>query len=226
MLKAILFDSYGTLIDTGDGSIQASKRILEKNGLSIDPNEFYHKWKSYHRKHIDLLDTFIMEEKIFLLDLLKLYEEYQIDSNAQEDVKIMLSTLGIRKAFPETIEVISKLREKYKVYIGSTSDEEPLLSDIKRNGIVVDGVFTSESLEIYKPKKEFFNKILEAIGMQYYEVLYVGDSPIDDILGPASVKIKSVWINRKNRQLDVTRYKPNYVITDLYQLLDICNSTF
>lgn len=226
MLKAIIFDSYGTLINTGDGSVNASKKILECNGCDIDAKEFYAKWKSYHRKHIDSLTSFAKEEELFLMDLKKLYEEYGIKGNVEEDVKIMLSTLGIRKVFPDTLDVINELRTKFKVYIGSTSDEQPLISDIKKNGIVVDGVYSSESLGVYKPKKEFFSKILATIGMSNDEVLYVGDSLTDDILGPTSAGIKSVWINRKNQQLDTSKYSPQYVIINLYQLLEVLKTDF
>ena len=42
MIKAIVFDAYGTLISTGNGSVEASERILANNNRgNIDPKEFY-----------------------------------------------------------------------------------------------------------------------------------------------------------------------------------------
>lgn len=53
---------------------------------------------------------------------------------------------------------------RYKLYIGSNTDTEPLVLNLKRNNIVVDEYFTSEALRTYKPQKKFFAKILEQIG--------------------------------------------------------------
>ena len=221
MVKGIILDAYGTLIDTGDGSIKAVKEILGKNNKDIDARTFYQRWKYYHKKHIDSLETFIKEEDIFLMDLTALYREYAIAGNPEIDVKIMLNTLGKRIAYPETNPVLDALRPEYQLFIGSTSDHTPLLNDIQRNGIRVNKVFTSEYLKVYKPQKEFYQLILDEIKMQPDEVVFVGDSLADDVSGPASLEIKTIWINRKNLEYDPMEFRPLYQIPTLSQLLDI-----
>ena len=221
MIKGIIFDSYGTLINTGGGSIQAVQRILEKNKKDVDAKIFYKKWKYYHKKHIDSLKYFAVEEDIFLMDLILLYKEYEINGNPENDVKIMLDTLGKRNSFPETNVVLNALRPNYQLFIGSNSDDIPLRTDIERNGIEVNKVFTSESLKVYKPKKEFYLFILDEIKMRNDEVLFVGDSLIDDVSGPAALGIKTIWLNYNNLTYDQNDYKPLYEINNLNQLLEI-----
>jgi len=49
MIKAIIFDAFGTLISTGSGSLDATKQLLRiKNYPDIDAKAFYSKWKAYH----------------------------------------------------------------------------------------------------------------------------------------------------------------------------------
>jgi len=220
LIKAIIFDAYGTLIDTGDGSIEATKLILNKNGyFDLDPKEFYSKWKWYHRQHIDSITTFINEAEIFLMDLKALYSEYNILGKPEEDVKIMLATLGVRVAFPETVPTINILRQKYQVVVGSTSDHETLLLDLKRNGIVVNGCFSSELLREYKPNNQFYERLLDRLNCKAHEVIFVGDSLVDDVQGPSSVGIKAIWVNRKKQVAE--KIKPYYVVSNLSELLDI-----
>ena len=221
MVKAIIFDAYGTLIDTGGGSIQAANEILSKNKSEIDVKLFYQRWKYYHKKHIDSLKYFIKEEDIFLMDLTALYQEYEIAGNPENDVKTMLNTLGKRIAYPETNFVLDALRPKCKLFIGSTSDHAPLMNDIKRNGIQVNKVFTSEYLKVYKPEKEFYQLILDEIRMQPDDVLFVGDSLEDDVSGPGALGIQTVWVNRKNLKYDAAQIRPTYEIYTLSQLPEI-----
>lgn len=218
LIKSVVFDAYGTLIDTGDGSVRATATILRKNGVDLDPVKVYTRWKQLNKLHIESLETFIKDEDIILLSLKQLYTEYGIDGNPEQDVKLMLATLGIRRLFSETLEVINTLRKQYPLYIASTTDEEPLVSDMKRNSLVVDGYFTSESLQVYKPRKEFFTQVLANIRLTPEDIIYVGDSLRDDIYGAGQLSIRTVWINRKNLPLSKDDAVPDYHIHNLSEL--------
>ena len=45
MLKAVIFDVFGTLISTGTGSVDAARAILQKRGSALDPAAFYDAWR-------------------------------------------------------------------------------------------------------------------------------------------------------------------------------------
>ena len=213
MIKAVVFDVYGTLISTGTGSVDAAQKILDRHGADVSAKAFYADWKKYHRKHMDGLSCFVPEERIFLWDLEKLYEQYGLQGNAAEDVRIMLDTLGNRTAFPESKGVVEQLKRSFKVCIGSTTDTEPLMRDLARSNITVDHVFTSEGLQVYKPQKAFYEKILSALFLRPEEVLFMGDSLTDDVYGPRQVGMKTCWVNRKGQPAAVP--PPDHEVSDL-----------
>lgn len=224
MLKAIIFDAYGTLISTGTGSVDAARAILHKNGREdIEAKAFYARWKQLHRAHMDA-PGFITEEEIFRLDLRALFTEYGIEGDADRDVGIMLNTLGRRAAFPETKAVLDALCGQTTVCIGSTTDTAPLLQDMERNGLCVHRVFTSESLLAYKPAPVFYEKILSELRLQPEETLFVGDSLKDDVLGPQSVGMRACWVNRKHA--DPGGAQPDHIVADLNGLLSITDMLF
>ncbi len=220
-IKTILFDAYGTLINTSNGSVTAAQAILSKNNVSLDAASFYARWKVLHKEHINKLTSFLSEEEIFLKDLERLYEEFCIEGKAIDDVGIMLRTLGIRTAFPETNEVLNGLKTHYSIYIASTSDHAPLMNDVQTNGLKLDGVFSSELLKVYKPQKSFYLRILEELRCDPSEALFVGDSLDDDVWGPQSVGMKTVWINRKGQRVPEEQSAPDYIIQNLNELFDV-----
>lgn len=219
MIKYIFFDAYGTLISTGTGSVDAARKILSDKDCEATAEEFYKKWKELHRSHIDNLKSFCNEKSIFELDLKELYDIYNIDGDYIQDVSYMLETLGNRKAFDETRNVVNELSKSFILCVASTTDSEPLFSDLKNNDINIENVFTSESMQVYKPKSEFYLKILKALDADPDEVLFVGDSLIDDVIGPQNVGLKTCWINRKNA--DLGNVNPNYVVNSLTELLSL-----
>lgn len=219
MIKAVVFDAYGTLISTGTGSVEAAQKILDLHGSSISAKTFYADWKQYHREHMDHLTQFVTEETIFRWDLEKLYVQYDLPGKAAEDVGIMLNTLGNRMAFPESKEVVERLKRSVTVCIGSTTDTEPLMRDLARSGVTVDRVFTSEGLRVYKPQKAFYEKILAVLSLHPEEVLFVGDSLTDDVYGPRQVGMKICWVNRKGQPSPIP--PPDYEVADLRGVLEL-----
>ena len=215
-MKLIIFDVYGTLISTGTGSLDAVKKILALQDKDIKPEEFYKEWKKQHRINMDNANTtlFVNEETIFKIDLEQLYLKYDICRDFNSDVNIMLDTLGQRNCFSETLASIENLRKRYKVVIGSTTDNAPLYKDLERNRLVVDEVYTSEIIRKYKPDPEFYHYILRKENCGKEDAIFVGDSYVDDICGPGRVGITSILIDRKhNFCCERKEFKP-WMITD------------
>lgn len=217
MPKAILFDVYGTLISTGSGSVDAAKRILEKNNSDIDPNEFYSHWKQLHKRNMRA-GTFISEREIFGMDLRELYEYYHVSGDYMCDVKIMLDSLYNRNAFAETKSVLEKLADKYALIIASNTDTEPLMQNFEYNNLHFDKVFTSELLKCYKPDEQFYRRILDEIACSADEAVFVGDSGEEDVIAPKKVGMTTVWVDRKNKG---DNFGQDYTVGNLSELLDI-----
>ncbi|MDE5604488.1 MAG: HAD family hydrolase, partial [Eubacterium sp.] len=202
MMKTLfIFDVYGTIISTGNGSINAAKSILSLQDKAINADLFYAEWKKLHRENMNAsnADTFLSEEKIFENDLKLLYKEYNIKRDYLKDVNIMLSSLIGRKCFEDTNNTINELRKNYKVVLGSTTDTEPLMENLRLNNLSVDAVYTSEIIEKYKPDIDFYKYILECENCSAESAVFIGDSLIDDIFGPQQLGMKTVLIDRNNK---------------------------
>ena len=70
MKKAIIFDVYGTLISTGNGSVTAAGEILKKINVDMDAKVFYKKWKEFHKQQMNEMTEFVTEEVVFIGDSL------------------------------------------------------------------------------------------------------------------------------------------------------------
>lgn len=223
MKKLLIFDAYGTLLSTGTGSLEATKKILALQEKEIDATSFYKDWKKYHRKHLDEANEsqFITEKVIFAKDLKALYEQYQIQRPYEIDVEIMLESLTGRVVFSEVVEAIKILREKYRVVIGSTTDTEPLLVNLKNNGLEVDAVYTSEMIQKYKPDPMFYQYILQAEGYKAEDAVFIGNSLVDDVEGPQSVGITTVLVDRDSKFLQTKDVVPDYEIKNINEITEL-----
>jgi len=219
MITAVIFDAFSTLFKVEKGS--SAKTIIcniRSEGAEVDQTQFMDEWKSFYKKYTAADSEFKTERDIFISRIRMFYDRYGIKRKAEADTDSMLAAAFERKAFDEVREVIAELRKKYKVFIGSNTDNDALDAVMKKNKVSVDKVYTSENLRCYKPNPEFFRKILEENGLKPDNVLFVGDSISDDILGPKALGIKTVLIDREGIGIGAGQ---DHTIGNLCELLKI-----
>lgn len=220
MIKHVIFDCFGTLIDTGAGSLDATGQILRNVGGKQDVREFYKKWKQI-KKGMMLKGPFQTEKKLFELSLAQVFEFYGIHADSSKEVEPMIRTLfGDRRVFADVEAALNVLDETGVEYaIGSTTDTDSLMYFLELNHLKFDKIFTSEDMETYKPDPRFYKTILERTGWKAKDCLFVGDSLTDDVIGPKSVGMRAVLLDRKGEYQGTDKeVQPDFVISSLSEL--------
>ena len=217
-MRAIIFDAFGTLFKvTSGGSAKTIMKNITDCGIVLDEKAFLEEWKSYYKKHTSDDYNFMTERDIFISRIQMFYDRYHIKRNAENDADSLLATAFAREAYPETKDVLHDLMENYLVFIGSNTDNDVLECVMQNNNVTVHKVYTSENLKCYKPSGHFFTQILDDSALLANEVLFVGDSVTDDIMGPKAIGIKTVWIDRDGVGGD---FGQDYTITNLNELIN------
>ena len=217
-MRAIIFDAFGTLFKvTSGGSAKTIMKNITDCGIVLDEKAFLEEWKSYYKKHTSDDYNFMTERDIFISRIQMFYDRYHVKRNAENDADSLLATAFAREAYPETKDILHDLMENYLVFIGSNTDNDVLECVMQNNNVTVHKVYTSENLKCYKPSGHFFTQILDDSALSANEVLFVGDSVTDDIMGPKAIGIKTVWIDRDGVGGD---FGQDYTITNLNELIN------
>lgn len=122
--------------------------------------------------------------------------------------------------FEGTHEVLSVLKEKYKLHIITNGFLESQEMKMGRTNIrqYFDEIFVSEVIGLYKPDIALFQHALGVANTTAKESLMIGDSLEADILGAKSAGIDQVYFNPNNDKHD---FEITYEINTLYELLNI-----
>jgi 2-haloalkanoic acid dehalogenase type II len=237
-LKAVFFDAYGTLFHYEPEKLnEVFRDIVDKFRISVNPNDLITVWRKHEQIFRDTRtryengrwkssDEFFSYKEAWKKCFELTYNEFGVDNiSANLSVEMILEDLKKRAIYREVPEVLKQVRSKFPIGIISNADTDFLLDSIKNNSLAFDLIMTSEGVESYKPHPYIFEKALEYFGADPDEVLYVGDSPLEDIIGPQKLGIPSVWVNRKGLDWSLGKENQPYAeITDLLQLLDVINS--
>jgi len=223
VIKAVLFDGYGTLFSGGmDKLYQVCQRICDDHQLELDGKGFLEAWDEFFFLLIRG-ESFVTFRKAHTQSLIKVFEKLGIISEPGTYVEQIFELLGQVTLYEDVVPVLSALNE-FPHGVVSNADSDHLHNALSRNGLSFDLVVSSEDAEAYKPNPAIFDKALEALGVEPGEVLYVGDSQEDDLVATHRGGIRMAWLNREGEALKEGIPKPEFEIVSLGEVLNILNA--
>ena len=184
-IELVAFDCDGVLFDTAQANRFYYSRILQHFGrpaLTEEQFRFVH----MHTVH---------ESVAYLLP----------DENTLEAAHVFRKTMDYRKYLsyltvePQLVALLEKLRPRIKTAIATnrTDTMEQLLAEFDLDGYF-DLVVTSSDVKQPKPHPDALLKILDHFGLAPYQVIYIGDSRVDELAARAA---KMPLVAYRNREL-------------------------
>lgn len=211
MVKAILFDLDGTLIDTNELIIESFKYTFDKHlNRDVSREEIVRTFGELLRNTMAKYDE---QNADLMVSIYRNYNEKNHDQKAtlfegvEEGLKALKSK-GIKMAI-----VTSKRRKLV--------DRVLKLLNIYD---YMDVIVTPESTDKHKPLGDPAEKACELLGIIPGEGIMVGDS-YNDILCGRNAGCRTSIVKYTALSLEeLMEYKPDYVIENIKDLVDICNS--
>ncbi|MBR9683447.1 HAD family hydrolase [Candidatus Woesearchaeota archaeon] len=192
MVKAILFDFWGTLAEQGVWS--PVKQI--KNILQIDvPFSDY----ITRMEHAFMTQEFSNLQEAFE----NICREFNIEPSEekiQELIGLWNKSWMLAQPYSETIEVLKKLREEYQIILISNTNKFSLPQVLEKFQLneLFDQIFFSYQMGAIKTDKIFLKSVLTKLNLTPQDCVLVGDSVQSDIIPGRRADIKTVLIDRKN----------------------------
>ena len=202
-IELVAFDCDGVLFDTAQANRFYYSHILQHFGRPALTEE---QFRFVHMHTLNESLAYLLPDKNTL--------EAAHDFRKTMDYRKYLSCLTVE---PQLVALLEKLRPRIKTAIATnrTDTMEQLLAEFDLDGYF-DLVVTSSDVKKPKPHPEALLKILEYFGLASHQVIYIGDSQVDELAARAA---KMPLVAYRNREL-ATEYHIDS-LGELEELLDI-----
>ena len=212
MIRAILFDAVGTLFfltkTVGDHYAYVGREV----GLDLDAQQleeaFYAAWQQIPRR-LAIDGPRENDDKGWWRELVgRVFDQVapslsELDrDNFFEIAYEHFAEAGVWKLYPEVLDVVAQLRERFQLAVISNFDGR-LRFILQNLGIskYFAHVFISSELGADKPDPEIFRRALKLIHMDANEVLHVGDDPERDWKASAAAGLLVFRLDRPRNSL-------------------------
>jgi 2-haloacid dehalogenase/putative hydrolase of the HAD superfamily len=220
--KALLLDFYGTLVAEDDQLVREILReIATVSPLCSDTGELGRAWLARYRALCDAAHakSFRTQQAIEVASLEWLLANYQVPLEAQALSERLFAYWRAPQVFADGADFVA--RSRLPICVVSNIDTADLHAALAHAGWRFDCCVTSEDCRSYKPRPEIFQRALGMLGCAAGEVLHIGDSWGNDVVGAQQLGIAVAWVNRGGKALPAGARAPDFTVADLRELVEM-----
>ena len=196
MIKAVFIDYTGTTVyQTGNEMDEIVSLVKHHSDFESDKDilKFFYKTR-VEREESYYLDTYKTEDEIIdeQLEILSKEHKFTLKHNVIKDLV---------HQFWENTPVYEDAVEFFKycplpIYVLTNNGKEFVEKTLNHHSLKCTEIISSDDVKAYKPKKELFEKALSVANVKPEEVIHIGDSWSNDVLGAQNSKIEAIWLMR------------------------------
>ena len=211
--RGLSLDGYGALLQGGPDTMpHVLVRLLADRGKAAMQLADDLWRKGLHAQYA--ADPFVAFREAHRTVFNELFTRFGLRGDVDACIDAAFDEYRHAKAYPEVHAVLRELEADVALAVVSNMDTMVLLEALHNNGLSFTFIVTSEEEQRYKPSRSIFERAIRYLGLPPANILHVGDSYLEDVVGPATVGMGSVLIRRSGASGDPPP-KSTPIVSDL-----------
>lgn len=198
-VRALLFDTFGTVVDWRGGLISRLDEWGKARGIAADWPTLVDRWRMAYPPSMQRVRT--GEREWAVLDILQRESLQQLaieldikelDEVAADEMVRMWHELP---PWPDSVAALHRLRARYVIAPLSNGHVALLVRMAKTAGLPWDAIFGADLFRHYKPDPETYLGATALLGCQPHEVMLVASHP-SDLEAAAKSGLRTCYVSR------------------------------
>jgi len=200
-VKALVFDTFGTVVDWRGSIVEEGLAWEKPKGLSIDWARFADRWRAGYAPAMDKVRRGEMPwtnldhlHRVLLEDLV---HEFHIEGLSDQEKDHWNRVWHRLKPWPDSVAGLTRLKKKYTIAPLSNGNVALLADMAKHAGLPWDLILSAELARHYKPDREAYLTAVTLLELKPEEVMMCA-AHSGDLKAARSFGLRTGFIHRPN----------------------------
>ncbi|OYU46122.1 MAG: haloacid dehalogenase, type II [Burkholderiales bacterium PBB4] len=203
MIRACIFDVFGTLVDWRASIAREAQSLLAPLGIALNWGEFADAWRQQYQPAMDEVRSgripFSRLDDLHRRNLdviLKAYGIEHLEEATRRDLNLAWHRLD---AWPDVADGLRAIRQKCRVAPCSNGNISLLVDLSRRNGFQWDAILGAEVARAYKPSAVVYLTAADAFDCAPEETLMVA-AHSSDLAAAAAAGLRTAFVARPDEK--------------------------
>jgi len=174
-VQALIFDTYGTVVDWRTGVLEALRGLGRSRGLATDWEGFLARWET--RAILDRVNTgelpWMTMENVHRLALETPLAHYGVTGLTDDEIDRLVLARWRLHPWPDSVPGLTRLKQLYVISPLSNASFIGMVKLAKFAGLPWDCIITAENARRYKPHPEAYRTAVSLLGLRPEQVMLV-----------------------------------------------------
>ena len=200
-VRAVLFDTFGTVVDWRSGVASAVRAFAAERALTLDPEEFADAWRARYEPSKERVRSgerpYVSLDTLHGENLDVVLRSYDIDPGAfaAGELTALARAWRYLPPWPDSVEGIGQIKRDFIVGPLSSGNTALLVDMAKAAGLPWDVILGSDISRAYKPSPDAYRKPAALLGLDPGEVMLVA-AHNNDLAGARRAGLATAFVPR------------------------------
>ena len=199
MIKALLFDVFGTVVDWRSSVAAELQEYFQPRGVRRDWMQFILDWRALYQPAMQAVRSgardFVILDVLHRENLMILLEKYEIGGLSMSDINHLTRVWHRLTPWPDCVDGLTRLKRGYVLATCSNGNIALMVNLAKFCGLPWDMVLGAEITQSYKPDPQTYLLSAAALGLKPSECMMVA-AHNDDLHAARTLGLATAFVVR------------------------------
>ncbi len=198
-VKALVFDTFGTVVDWRTSVTQEVERLARAKGLNLDGAKFADAWRAGYGPSMNRVRNgelpWTKLDDLHRMTLDKILTDFRITGLSETETAALNHAWHRLRPWPDAVAGLTRLKKKFIIAPLSNGNISLMTNLAKHAGLPWDCILGAELARHYKPDREVYQSAADILDLKPGDVMMVA-AHLGDLRAAKNVGLTTAFVAR------------------------------
>ncbi len=198
-VKALVFDTFGTVVDWRSSVAREVEAIAKRKGVALDAAKFADAWRAGYGPSMNRVRSgelpWTKLDRLHRMTLDKILVDFQFTALSEEEKDALNRAWHRLAPWPDAVAGLTRLKKKFIIAPLSNGNISLMTDLAKHSGLPWDVILGAELAHHYKPDREVYQSAADILDLQPAQVMMVA-AHLGDLRAAKGVGLRTAFVTR------------------------------